>query len=398
MGFVDCDAHLIESEATWSYLDPTEAFYRPTLVDVPAGHRGSRRRSQIWLFGDTWCTNLGSRSDFSGSGNKFEPESTHLLDPRTRVQDLDALGIDTQLLFSSVFLTIEIDNPFAEAALCRSYNRWAADITSGYSDRLKWAAQLPLRSPGRACEELEFAANNGAATVQVRGVAHGYFLSDPSFRPIWRRAEELGLAIAVHVGVAARDRVNQPIGRAQPSPPWFIGHMYPLMVGFHDVITSDLTVDLPGLRWGFLEGGATWVPAVLQQHARLAASGEQLLDLHPMTPEKLEAMQVFVACEADEDIAYLASVVGENVLCTGSDYAHNDVGSELAAHATILQRRDLPEAVARKIVDTNGRKFLGLSPGSTSELLSAIPEVLPHVRSRNTGEGSPFMTSLKVRS
>lgn len=394
MGFIDCDGHLIEIEDTWRYLDPSEAVYRPTLIDLPKGTHGLPRPGQAWLVADHWCPYLGQRSSNSGVGNDFEPESTQLLDPRVRLQDLDALGIETEILISSFFISTELDNPIAEAALCRSYNRWVADIVSGYTDRLTWSAVVPLRYPERAFEELEFAANHGAKAVHVKGINHGYFLSDPAFFKIWERAQDFDLAIMVHVGFSMRRMQNIPVGRGLPAFPVYVASLSTLMAGFHDILSSDLPARLPRLRWGFVEGGATWVPAIMQQHARLAASGDTLLRLHRLTPEILEEKRMFVACEADEDIPYLVGLVGENVLCTGTDYPHNDIGSELAAHTTLMQREDIPDRVAAKIVDTNGRKLLGLKPAPAgSELSKSIPTSVPNVRRANTTEGAPLLTT-----
>ena len=404
MGFVDCDSHLIEGEETWSYLDPSEQMYQPMLTQLPkaASFAGqtltTSQPDEFWLAGDTWTSHSPPDSNRRGNANVYAPESTHLLDPAVRISDLDALGIEMQLLISSFFIGIEIDHPLAEAAIARSYNRWAADVVGEHTDRFRWSLRPPLRLLERAFEELEFGAANGAAGIHVRGIEHGYYLSDPYFYPLYERAQDLNLAILVHVGAALRRVDNQPIGKVLASPPAFFGHVSTLMAGFHAVISSDLHERFPRLRWGFLEGGATWATAVLQQHARLVASAStDFLDLRPVTPDELEAKNVFIACEADEDLPYLTKVLGENVLCIGSDYAHNDVGSELAAHTTVLNRTDISASVAHKIVDTNGRKLLGLSPGTGNGISPAmdIPETLPHVRGASTHDGKPILTSVR---
>jgi hypothetical protein len=43
-----------------------------------------------------------------------------------RIDDLDALGIDFQVLISTFWIGVEIENALEEAALTRSYNRWMA--------------------------------------------------------------------------------------------------------------------------------------------------------------------------------------------------------------------------------------------------------------------------------
>ncbi len=407
MGFVDIDSHLIESEQTWDFLDPSERGYRPRVVEFTEPvrilnfeeesdvDRPAPPPRQMWIVGDTWATKIRADSNMLGNANIYDPAATNLTDPAVRLGDLDALGIDVQLLISSFFIGVELENPLAEAALARSYNRWAASATDGHTDRLRWTLRAPLRSLDRGIEELEFGADHGAAGVHVRGIEHGYYLNDPYFFPLYERAQDLDLAIIVHVGVSHRRVDNMPIGMVVHTPAAFLQHVHPLMAGFHAVVASDeLHTRFPRLRWGFLEGGASWVPAVLQQHARLAASGSpDFLRLHRITPDEIEQKNIFVACEVDEDIPYLSTWLGENAMCVGTDYGHNDVGSELAAHTAILARGDLRDAAARKLVDTNGRRLLGLPAAPAPTVRVDIPRTLPHVRGASTVDGAPVVTS-----
>jgi predicted TIM-barrel fold metal-dependent hydrolase len=250
-----------------------------------------------------------------------------------------------------------------------------------------------MRSVDLAVREVEFGAQHG---LHVRGVEHGYFLDDPYFYPIYEAAEAANLAIFVHVGASHRRIGNQPIGKLIATPPLFMEHVHHLMAGFHAVVASDLHERFPRLRWGFVEGGATWVLPVLQQHSRLFASGNEFLSLRPLTPDELEAKNIFVAVEVDEDIPYLIGQVGENVLCTGTDYGHNDVGSELAAHASILARSDISPEAARKIVSTNGRNLVGLPAGDPApQSVQAVPDRLPNVRGASTSDGNALLTSAR---
>jgi predicted TIM-barrel fold metal-dependent hydrolase len=394
MGFVDVDSHLLEAEATWGYLDPGEVHFRPKTVEFEEVLVNLRQNeatkgsiaappTRIWIVDDTWSTRLPGDSNKTGYANIFDPGATELSDPTKRIADLDALGVDVQLLLSTFFIVVELDNPLAEAALARSYNRWVADVTTDHLDRFRWALRPPLRILERAFAELEFGASHGAAGLHLRGIEHGMFLSDPYFHPLYERAQDLDLAIFVHLGAAVRRTANAPIGRGIPTPPAFMENVYNVMAGFHAVISSDLHRRFPRLRWGFLEAGASWAPTVLQQHRRLVASASSdFLKLITVTPEVLEEKNIFLACQADEDIAHLVGVLGEHVLCAGTDYGHNDIGAELGAHAAILGRTDISQVTARRIVDANGRKLLGLAPATQAKdrYVEVLPARLPNVR------------------
>src|SRR5437762_3117412 len=155
VGFVDSDAHVLENDETWDYLDPSERQYRPFSVERQDPETGVSRR--IWLVGDTWTRR--PRSDGLSDalvGKKYDSASTHLTDVGARLHDLDMLGIDVQILFSTFFLGMELDNPFAEAALTRSYNRFMAERTADSRGRLLWVIVPPTRLMDRASEELAY--------------------------------------------------------------------------------------------------------------------------------------------------------------------------------------------------------------------------------------------------
>ena len=386
MGYIDCDSHVIETDETWSYLSKNEMRYRPTRVALPANDAGAvigaaAPAMNIWLVGDTWCSALPNHSNLRNNANIFYEGATDLTDPQARIEDLDSLAIDAQLLLSSFYISIELDNPVAEATLARSYNRWLADRLGELKDaaRLPWAVRPPLRSIPDAIRELEFGAEHGAVGMQLRGVEHGTFLSDPSFTPVFDCANELGLVAIVHIGAALRRIDNQMLGRTIFTPEVMTRQLYDVLAGFETLISSDFGIRFPNLRWVFVEAGATWAPAVVQMDARLRASAGRFLDLHPITPSELEDKNIFITCEADEDLAYLTSVLGENVLVTGTDYGHNDLGSELGAHTSIVRRTDIAPSVAEKIVHGNARRLLNLAADFQPAPM-LVSGKMPHVR------------------
>lgn len=407
MGFIDCDSHVVETDETWSYLDPKERHFRPRVVEfvepedsylagglTPDGVAPQR----IWVAEDNWCRRIPDDGNVHGKANIFLDSTLTLNNLGARLDDLDALGIDVQLLISTFFIGIELDNPLGEAALARSYNRWAADITKESGGRLVWTLRPPLRMLDRTAEELAFGKEHGAVGVHIRGIEHGMFLTDPYFYPLYEQAQDLDLAIIIHLGESIRRTENLPIGRLIPSPAALMGHTHKMMAGFHAVLASDFEKRFPRLRWGFVEGGASWAPAVLQQHARLMGNVERFLALRPYRPEDISGKNLFIACETDEDISYLTTVLGPDVMVTGTDYGHNDLGSEIGAHGALMARADLDPSVARKIVDTNGRRFLGIAENFQPAPPYRAPQEVPHVRGAVSEDGRAVTTITLVDS
>ena len=154
---IDADAHVIECEKTWDYLEGEDRRYRPVsiTVDMPTGKTRS-----FWFIGGRM---IGGRENV---GKDTSQESRELANIDLRLRHMDEIGTDIQVLYPTLFLRPVTDRPEIELALCRSYNRWMADIWSKAKDRLRWAVQLPLLSMDKALDELRWARGNGAcATV-----------------------------------------------------------------------------------------------------------------------------------------------------------------------------------------------------------------------------------------
>jgi hypothetical protein len=311
---------------------------------------------------------------------------------------MDALGIDAQLVHSSFWIGAELDNPLEEAALARSYNRWMADHFAGNA-RFPWTLRPPLRLMDRAFEELEFGKAHGAAGVFLRGNEHGCWLSDPYLYPLYAKAQDLDLAMVVHNGIPAR-RSRAQIGNLVPQPPGLFEHWGTLMSAFYSVIhTSYTDVDLgerfPHLRWAFIEGGASWSIGILDIKSREDSTDgtRPLHDIQRLSPDELAARNIHITIGTGEDLPYLVSILGEDVLCAQTDYGHNDGTSHLGQHTWVLESSGLEPGIARKIVDDNGRRLAGVDPNFRPAPRDRAERghPIPHVRSARGGDATVFL-------
>ena len=132
-------------------------------------------------------------------------ETREMENVEARVRHMDELGIDIQVVHSTIFIERVADSPEAEIAICKGYNRWLADIWRKGKGRLRWSCVLPLLSMEDALEELKFCKENGARAVFMRSIEDHGLLHDPYFFPLYEEASRLDLAIAVHIGNATPD-------------------------------------------------------------------------------------------------------------------------------------------------------------------------------------------------
>jgi uncharacterized protein len=344
MGYIDADAHILECEHTWDFFDPGEVQYRPRITE------------HHWEVEDICAEFPGPR--FTQYRDVFPPGTVDLTDPAARVRYMDELGIDVHVMFPSYCLLVEALNPLAQAAMSRSYNRWLAEATANSGGRLGWAIHAPVQTMERAREELEFGRAHGGVSVFLLGQNHGMSLADPSMFPLYEKAQELDLAISVHVGGDLR------LSRRQPGNFLHAGIM-PVPGAFYAVLRGELARRFPRLRWAFLEAGASWLPFVLQETFRADATGalRSFRDWRKAAIAAFEQQQLFVSAQMDDDLPYLLELTGPGHLVHGTDFGHLDLGSDPNGLHLVANRSDVDAAITAKIVDENARTLYGIDPG-----------------------------------
>jgi uncharacterized protein len=345
MGYVDCDTHVIEVDQTWDYFDPGEREFRPMIQDG------------YWTVGDHVVQWPGPMMKH-WNGDVFP--GCDLVDIDSRLRYMDDFGVDVQMVYTSWWLLYPTWSPAAEAALHRSYNRWMAERLPEARGRLRWAVMAPVRTMDRAMEEIEFGKAHGAASVFLLGQNHGMSLSNPTMFPLYQKAQELDLAITVHVGNDLRE-ARRDSGNAMHN-----GLMV-LPGGFYALIFGRIAERFPRLRWAFVEGGASWLPYVLRETFRADETGayRSFMDWKSATVEALRDKQVFIAAQIEDNLLEILELVGSDRLIYGTDFGHLDVGSDPDGLHVMANRPDIDAATAAKIVNTNARRLLGIDPAFT---------------------------------
>jgi predicted TIM-barrel fold metal-dependent hydrolase len=292
----------------------------------------------------------------------FPPGSVDLTAPAARLEYMDEVGVDVQVLYPTFWNVASVTSPLREAALSRSYNRWLAQATSDSGGRLAWAVHVPLRTMDRALQELDFGKEHGAVSVYMHGQNHGMTMDDPYLLPLFEKAQDLELAIGIHTGSEGRllHRERGAILHAS---------IMPVAAALYAVLSGALHKKLPRLRWAFLEAGATWIPFVLQEIFRgtegalpRSFKGQSFNDWRAAGVDAFAEHGLFVAAQMDDDLPYLLSFTGTDHLVYGTDYGHLDVGSDPNGLHVVANRTDVDPIAARKIVDDNGRRLYGIDP------------------------------------
>ncbi len=338
---IDSDAHVIECERTWTYVEQSARGLMPRL----ATDEQDGAKKQYWV--------LEGRSHGQANiGLNTSKESREMADVEARLRHMDELEIDVQVLYPSLFLRPLTHRTDTEIALCRSYNRWMADIWSQGKGRLRWAAVLPFKDMDEALKELRFAHDNGACAVFARGIEDDRMLDDPYFYRLYDAVSDMNVPIGIHAGNNSffwNDLFFDEGGYSRAK--------LPVISAFHTFLMSDIATRFPRLRIGFIEAASQWIPGAIHDMARRM---ERRLG-HPLDRGSLvREHNLWVACQTDDDLLYVLKYAGDDNLVIGTDYGHNDTATEIEALRYIKERGEVSAMTISKILGDNAQALYGL--------------------------------------
>jgi len=357
MPTIDSDAHVVESEHTWDFMEAADQKYRPVIVKP----RGDSSAEYWFIDGKIrglvravmTAKEMDEVADRTGRVMNTRRETREMENVGARLSHMDELGIDVQVLYPTMFIEQISDKPAWEIAICKGYNRWLADIHRQGNGRLRWICVLPLLDISAAVEELKFCQQHGACGVFMRGIEGQRMITDPYFYPLYQEMSRLNLAVGVHVGNGSPqnlDLVSQYNGGGS-----FWKFRLPVIGAFHSVIMSEVPRLFPELRFHWAEAAAQWVPYVVKDLQRRWATQKKNLPDNP-----LKAYRQYVSCQTDDDVDYVLRYAGEENITIGTDYGHNDQSTEVEALRNLKNLGTISEAQYGKITYDNPKALFAL--------------------------------------
>src|SRR4029450_10034905 len=183
------DAHVNRDGADLDYLEEDERRFTPQLMTQTFG--ADLLSNEGTAVRDFWVIEGRAHGKDRNVGTNTPQESREMLSVEARLAHRDGLGIETQVLYPTLFLRPVVQEAERERALCKSYNHWMGDLWRQGKGRLRWGAQPPLqfldKAPALVREELEWAKNNGACGIFMRGLECEQALGAPYFQRLWQR-------------------------------------------------------------------------------------------------------------------------------------------------------------------------------------------------------------------
>jgi uncharacterized protein len=362
---IDGDGHFFETEQIFEkHMEPHLRNYRPRLLSDDEGYN-------FWVVdGQTpykrpAVRGAGAPGTGAPPGTKIQSArrasvgSQTLTNIKERLDDLDKEAIDLQFLYPSFLLHVNAwpDGVLA-MSVCRAYNRWLAETCRQAADRLRGVGVVSLQDPDGATKELSCINDLGMAAVMINGTAGAKRLDHPDHDLFFAEADRLKLPIAVHFSLQFPivDKLFE-----HHFPNRVLAGIFPIMAGLTSVLCSGLLDRYKNVKFAFLEGGISWVPAHVERmddHFENPRYGARDLISHPPS-DYLKSGRIFFGCEGNESfLRRVVEEVGQDLFIYSSDYPHADRTEGTARY--LQHRSDIPASIRRKLLTDNATAFYGL--------------------------------------
>ncbi len=377
-GALDADGHILEPADLWEttldkkYRDRALRLRRNAdgleVIEIDGKPSWTGYPGFPGLLGAMGSDDLSPSPDVTYVGNS--PPAA--MDAAARVERMDAEGISRTILYPTLGLFLgEIRDADLFTAHCEAYNRWIVDFCSDSGGRLIPVAQISLETdPAAAARELERAVKAGAKggfflpfTWQRKSPGH------PDFDPIWAKAEELDVPLALHptADPAPLDVHKRFTELAQNEEnfnfTWYMDVLVAqgMMQSFVSLFHYGLFDRFPNVKLVVLESQAGWIGYLLDRMDAVFRGGLGATTNMKELPSSYFARQCFISADPDEKaLSRVIDHVGADRFFWASDYPHPDHDDDYMTELAQLVA-PLSAASRRKILWENAERAYGLA-------------------------------------
>ena len=289
-------------------------------------------------------------------------------DPAARLDDDARDGVDVEIIFPNKGLTIwATPDPQFAMAMCRAWNRWAAEWFGGHLDRLCPLAAISPGDKEGSLAEIVWAAENGLKGLTLPCKPYwGPHDADeanynfPEYDWLWAAAQDHDLPVTFHVSTGRDPRAARGNGGAVIN---YVTHsLSPTMEPVANLCSSGVLDRFEQLRFATIEAGIGWVPWALE--AMDEAYRKHHMWVFPklkMLPSEYFRQRGFASFQEDRSGLALAEQAGlaDNFMWA-NDYPHHEGSWPHSAEAIERQMGHLSEASRANILGLNAARLFKL--------------------------------------
>lgn len=275
-----------------------------------------------------------------------------LVDPGARLEDMERLGIDLQVLSPSPSHYCYWADEALATALVDVQNNAILALIDQHPEKFSGFCALSLQHPELAVAQLETAVKNGFRGAEISTHVEGTPLSSPALEPLWACAEKLGAVIFIHpFGADLGDRLDTHYLSN------VIGQPLETTIALSQLIFGGVFDRYPNLKILAAHSGG-YLPFYPERsnHGHRVRPEAQTMKHAPS--EYLRRIWFDTLVYTPEAVQALINSVGVDQVVVGTDYPF-DMGA-YDIHALVNELTELSPEEREKILSNNAKRLLGL--------------------------------------
>jgi aminocarboxymuconate-semialdehyde decarboxylase len=284
-----------------------------------------------------------------------DPFPRELWDTERRLRDMDAHGVDTQVLAPTVFTFFYQHEPALALACAALQNDEIAAEIKRHPGRFLGLGGVPLQAPELAAQELERAMTTlGLAGAMIGTHVRGRNLDDPALEPFWAAAERLAAFIFIHPhGGAGAERLGSYYLKN------LVGLPFETTIAGASLVFGGVLDRHPGLKICLSHGGG-FVPyqAGRFRHG-FKVRPEARVNLKETPEVSIARLYYDTITHATPALEFLIASAGADHVLLGSDYPFDMGNLDCVARVETLA---IPTADRDLILGGYAERLLGAAP------------------------------------
>lgn len=284
-------------------------------------------------------------------GSRFFGITPPMTDPARRIEDMDRVGIDVEVLSLST-PNVYFAPAERQAEVARLVNDAYADLAARHPKRFKGFASIPMDDPEAALRELE----RTQGELRMNGVIvlsniNGRALTDPRYRPFFAECDRRRVCVFIHPMIPAS---AEPFAEYVLGP--IIGFPFDTTLAVARLCYAGVFRELPNIRWilGHLGGAVPYLMERMDNGWRDFAECRVNIDELPSV--YLKRLYFDTVSFSPAALTLARELVGADHLVLGSDYPHL-LGSIDRAVSSI-ESLDVPSSEKERIFTGTARAIL----------------------------------------
>jgi aminocarboxymuconate-semialdehyde decarboxylase len=289
-------------------------------------------------------------------GKQFRDIEENCWEPVRRIDEMDATGVDVQVLSTVPVMFSYWTSPSDGAEVAKFLNDHLADIVTEFPLRFIGLGTVPMQDPKLAIAELERCKAIGLVGVQIGTNINQLNLGETQYLDFFTACEELGMAVFVHPWDMMGEADMQKYWL-----PWLVGMPAEVSRAICSLIFSGTLEKLARLRICFAHGGGSFPATIGRIDHGFTVRPDLCAVDNPHSPRRyLNRMYFDSLVHEPAKLDYLIKLVGADQVALGSDYPF-PLGE--AEPGKMIDSRNFDETIRSMLLHGAALNWLNLDKG-----------------------------------